>query len=453
MESKLVCMSLLEYLQELPPLTLLQLYQHSAACLAVLRELPELSRQYATRLVFLDHPLSLAAVNSWPQLNQRSQSLHRSALSTLQSLKVVEQVGVAGRQEGVLLNQAFKSNIKCLLCGGGTPWLLPGSGDGKHARDVSFLDNYANTQWENILKYMVNDVCEDITRDTVEVLQRAQLMASSVPGAQPEITTRGFQFLLLDRSSQVWLFILQYLAQVESQGMNMVECLTLIFKLSFLTLGKDYSIDGLTPSQLQLLQHLRQFGMAYQRKRSSRRFYPTKLIINLVTGNETTQSISNPKDGFVVLETNFRIMAYTSSSLQVAILGQFAQLQYRFPNLVVGTITRDSVHKALMKGITAEQILSFLKLHAHPEMHVNHPLIPPTVSDQVHLWERERDRLDISEGVLYSEFLSATDFETVRNYAEDLGVLQWSSLGKRVMVVSQSGHDEVKRFWRRQATR
>ncbi len=30
----------------------------------------------------------------------------------------------------------------------GTPWLLPGSGDGKHARDVSFLDNYANTQWE-----------------------------------------------------------------------------------------------------------------------------------------------------------------------------------------------------------------------------------------------------------------------------------------------------------------
>ncbi len=138
----------------------------------VYRELPELSRQYATRLVFLDHPLSLAAVNSWPQLNQRSQrwvprinpplnsslknlnsglhqklekikcwssdgfliiiwhthtpihihththSLHRSALSTLQSLKVVEQVGVAGRQEGVLLNQAFKSNIKCLLCGG-----------------------------------------------------------------------------------------------------------------------------------------------------------------------------------------------------------------------------------------------------------------------------------------------------------------------------------------------
>ena len=37
------------------------------------RELPSLSRQYVTRLVFLEHPLSLAAVNSWAQLDSKSQ--------------------------------------------------------------------------------------------------------------------------------------------------------------------------------------------------------------------------------------------------------------------------------------------------------------------------------------------------------------------------------------------
>ncbi len=55
---------------------------------------------------------------TYTHTHTHTHSLHRSALSTLQSLKVVEQVGVAGRQEGLLLNQAFKSNIKCLLCGG-----------------------------------------------------------------------------------------------------------------------------------------------------------------------------------------------------------------------------------------------------------------------------------------------------------------------------------------------
>ena len=38
---------------------------------------------------------------------------------------------------------------------------------------------------------------------------------SAVPGPQPEITARGFQFLLLDRASQVWFFVLQYLTQME----------------------------------------------------------------------------------------------------------------------------------------------------------------------------------------------------------------------------------------------
>ena len=33
---------------------------------------------------------------------------------------------------------------------------------------------------------------------------------------------------------------------------------------------------------------------------------------------------------------------------------------------------------------------------------------------------------------------------------QDLGVLLWSNAGKRLMVVTPSGHDEVRRFWRRQ---
>lgn len=43
--------------------------------------------------------------------------------------------------------------------------------------------------------------------------------------------------------------------------------------------------------------------------------------------------------------------------------------------------------------------------------------IPPTVTDQIKLWEIERDRFTFKDGVLYSQFLSQNDFELLRNYA------------------------------------
>lgn len=53
-----------------------------------------------------------------------------------------------------------------------------------------------------------------------------------------QITSSGFQFLLLDTASQVWFFILKYLETVTERGLSLVACLTFLFKLSFSTLGK-----------------------------------------------------------------------------------------------------------------------------------------------------------------------------------------------------------------------
>jgi len=46
--------------------------------------------------------------------------------------------------------------------------------------------------------------------------------------------------------------------------------------------------------------------------------------------------------------------------LQTAVLNLFVTLKSRFPNLVVGAITRESVKKALANGITADQVRSYL---------------------------------------------------------------------------------------------
>lgn len=120
-----------------------------------------------------------------------------------------------------------------------------------------------------------------------------------------------------------------------------------------------------------------------------------------------------------------------------------------FPNLVVGIITRESVRQALRSGITADQIVSFLRQHAHSECYKEPPVLPSTIADQIKLWAIERDRFIYKDGVLYNQFDSQADFEILRNYAQERGVLVWHTNNGRKMVVTKEGHDEVRKFWKR----
>lgn len=49
--------------------------------------------------------------------------------------------------------------------------------------------------------------------------------------------------------------------------------------------------------------------------------------------------------------------------------------------------------------------------------------LPLTIIDQIKLWENERNRFKFNEGVLYTQFLSQTDFEVLRDYAVSINVL------------------------------
>ncbi|XP_032806087.1 general transcription factor IIH subunit 4 isoform X2 [Petromyzon marinus] len=400
----LACRNLHEFLRGLEARALDRLYAHPAPCLALLRELSPLARNYVMRMLFLETPLPTAAIDSWV----------------------------------------------CKDAQNGNPWSddTTGLGPDKHARDVTSLDRYALERWEVILHFMVGSPGAEVSADVAQLLIKAGLMRSET-GEPPCITSAGFQFLLLDTASQVWYFMLQYLNSTETRGMDLVEILSFLFQLSFSTLGKDYSVEGMSESLLNFLQHLREFGMVFQRKRKSRRYYPTRLAINLASGI-SQGSTDVHQQGYLVVETNYRVYAYTDSELQVALVALFCEMLYRFPNLVVAQVTRESVQQAIANGITAEQIIHFLRTHAHPEMMKQTPVLPPTITDQIRLWEMERDRLVFTEGVLYSQFLSQADYEVLCVRAKELGVLQWECAARRLMVVTPAGHTDVKRFWKRQ---
>lgn len=132
------------------------------------------------------------------------------------------------------------------------------------------------SRWRCVLHYMVGagSVLKDtekeaISPDAVLILLNANLMKRDETDVTPVITRQGFQFLLMDTQSQIWHFMLQYLNSCEQKELNLAECLSMLFQLSFSTLGRDYSSDGLSKGQLIFLQHLREFGLVYQRKVST----------------------------------------------------------------------------------------------------------------------------------------------------------------------------------------
>lgn len=452
----LQCKDLHEYLKSRSPQFLETLYNYPTICLAVYRELPELARHFVIRLLFVEQPVPQAVVASWvTQTHAKEQS---KACEALSELSVWQEAPIPGGLPGWLLSQSFKKNLKVALLGGGRPWSMSSSlePDGK-ARDIAFLDAYALERWECVLHYMVGSAqTEGISADAVRILLHAGLMTRDAEDGTAVITRAGFQFLLLSTAKQVWLFLQHYLHTAEKRSLSAAECLAFLYQLSFSTLGKDYSTEGMSNNMLVFLQHLREFGLVYQRKRKAGRFYPTRLALNITCVKDGLAPLETASPGYIIVETNYRVYAYTQTSLQVALLGLFTELIYRFPDVVVGVLTRESVRAALRGGISAQQIIRYLEQHSHPQMLKSETggirttsVLPPTVVDQIQLWESERNRFTYTEGIVYNQFLSQAEYAVLREYAARAGFLTWSSERARTLVLTRAAHDDVKRFWKR----
>lgn len=234
--------------------------------------------------------------------------------------------------------------------------------------------------------------------------------------------------------------------------MDEVDVLAFLFMLGSLELGLSYSKARLTPTQSQMLQDLGDFGMLFAPPDSDC-FYPTRLATTLTSdAGGLRSSLGSSKDsdgGFIVIETNYRLYAYTSSNLQIAIIQLFTRLVTRYPNMVAGKVTRESIRRAVSMGITSDQIISFLTTHAHPQMKKNQPILPPTVVDQIRLWQLEGDRMKATVGFLFTGFNTRADFDAPCTYAEEIGVLIWKNEAQRKFFVTR--HQQVADYLRNRA--
>ena len=105
-------------------------------------------------------------------------------------------------------------------------------------------------------------------------------------------------------------------------GMDSVEVLSFLFMLGSLELGRAYNTTTLQQSRHQMLTPLVDFGLVYIPKSSPNQFFPTRLATTLTSDASALRSVSAGFDaaltadssskGFIVIETNYRLYAYTS---------------------------------------------------------------------------------------------------------------------------------------------
>ncbi|CAG8457834.1 10754_t:CDS:10 [Ambispora leptoticha] len=459
-----------EYLEALPKATQERLYRESATCLAIFRLLPSLAKHFVNALLFVEDPFLKKDLEQW--IKPKGASKFEESWEKLSRLHIL-----AEKEGYIIMNKTFRENYRNCLTGGGEhqSFGVPPSSKDKHRPEntIEYLDSYAKKQWESILHYMVGTRTKRPGRGVVNLLTESGLMAERHEGDEdPQITNKGFQFLLQDINTQVWAFLLQYLELAGKEKnpqsnypsnkilkMDLVEVLNFYFLLGSLELGQDYSIDQLTPTQQQLIEDLAYYGLVYRRKKSSRRYYPTRLATTLTSGTmsftkQHPGNIINPlavkdmptEQGFIILETNYKLYAYTNSQLQISVLNLFCELTGRYSNMVTGKLSRDSARKALMSGITANQIISYLTSHAHPQMKQKSPVLPLTVIDQIRLWEMERNRLQDTDAFLYTEFKSERDFNSILDHAYKLGIIIWANKAKRMFAVTEDGHPQIREF-------
>jgi len=228
------------------------------------------------------------------------------------------------------------------------------------------------------------------------------------------------------------------------------EFLSFLLRTGFLTLGQGYLTRELTPTQRVVMKDLCEFGIFYQHRDSSKSFYPTRLAISLCSGKTvlpTGQEAAQVEaEGFIILESNYRLYAYTTAPLKLALLSLFVKMLYRLPNMAVGIITRESVRAALLNGISAEQIISFIQSNVHPQAKKSEIAVPETVMDQIRLWEAERNRVSYQRGILYDSFSTLELFNMTVKYAKDNSVFMYSNEEKRCLMVTEQGYEIIKLF-------
>lgn len=427
-------------------------YNSPFAVHSIFRSLPPLARIYVMRLLYVPaNDPSVVSIQSFSaSLRRRQRALDRndSAFGALNAFGVI----VNNSNGSVSLNPRFADRIRSVLAG---EMPLPFGGPIAHhpetsrAPDANALQRFSAKQLERILNYLVESNGSDTPSDSV----LKALVDVGILGEQNNsnlcISSAGFQFLLKDAFSQVWILLRSVISN--QYKTHEFQTLNFTFQLSFAKVGALYVANDLGDAQRNLLTSLDALGVIQLEENNM--FRPTLVGKSLLTAasritsgaSKLVRNMSSTGDVSIVVETNFRVYAYTKSVFQMNLLGLFTQLRYRLPNLVVCHLTREAVRQALQNGISASQIIAYLNAHADSRM--KEGVVPSNVSHEIRLWEGEQERVREQPGVMIN-VETPGDLQEVEQIALNANALLFINHEKQFVIVSAEKYEIIRKLIR-----
>uniref|UniRef100_A0A7E5A198 General transcription factor IIH subunit 4 n=1 Tax=Panagrellus redivivus TaxID=6233 RepID=A0A7E5A198_PANRE len=347
--------------------------------------------------------------------------------------------------------------------------------------NVTDLFQRAIERWDTILKHLITSGGEAISLATTDMFRELKYMNVRENGTK-DITSKGFQFLLLSRHAQCWHYLSAYLRHVTKEHPEHCADLIDIFcslimlaptlpttvsKSSFFTMTHEeprYEVPYRIPTYPHdvvnnFFLHMRELGFVYIRKRKDGYFYITPMLSMLRMTGSVGVDAGMPlakADGFLVSESNYRVYAYTNDHLQLSILNTFTEADGAFADMVMTILTRGSVRRAFDQGITAAQIIAFMRSNSHPitiEKFGPVGCVPQTIVDQIELWESERSRFSHTSGVLITNFIYPNEFKMAVDFAKGNNFLKWSNPLSKKMIIDADAHEKFKQWWTSQRGR
>ncbi|OZC09991.1 Transcription factor tfb2 [Onchocerca flexuosa] len=434
---------LLEYLSGRPTDQLDKLYASPAVSFAVFRLLPGLSQQLILKTIWLCDTEKKCEWHTW--------SAPDSETAVMNHIDGLRKLRIISGDEKVMLNplyrRAYLKATRIGLCKASELCVVTDCDERTRKSTNKDLGKKAIERWECILHYLAlpSQKSEQGVSGTTKMLFRSAGLTSCENVAHTCMPLyKVFRLTLYSGNT--------------SGGTSFAN-------------GSDYK-DRPTGSRAFLideswselirdfLMHLRELGLVFIRKRKDGFFFLTPLLNHLTsTSYASKTNIENHnQSGFVIVETNYRVYAYTDSSLQLAILSIFTEMLYRFNDMSVGVLSREAVRRAFQVGITASQIIAFLRTNAHPttlaiatEYGGVIQSLPLTVADQIRLWEDERRRLEFCNAIVYSSFESENEYLGLKEYVNSQAILLWYDDVQRLIVITEEGHESVKAWWKMKA--
>lgn len=264
------------------------------------------------------------------------------------------------------------------------------------------------------------------------------------------LNSAGFQFLLTDTRAQIRTLLAAGVRQPlracaadapkaarKAAAQRAAAALALVLRLMFLAPAQPYSTRDLDDTQRALLALLHELCLV-RLDAAHAVFWPAPLLTDALTlGNATAETTSSTttaataatgeRRGSVIVEPNRHVYGYGLTALEEALLQLFCDKCHALPGggLFVGTLSRQSVRRALARGITCQQIAQFLHVNAHPQCHARHYVIPENIVDQMRLWEDETRYLTTTFAYYFQDFASPAHYAAARDAARTANGLLW----------------------------